>query len=130
MVFSSFTALFFNATFLISLGIIYDVLNLQSIKNKTVRDLITDLSVGILGLAVMNTSWEMAPGLFFDTRWILISLCGLFFGFVPTLLAAAIMVSLRLYIGGTGTLVGALVVIIPGCLGYLLAYISKQKTDA
>jgi diguanylate cyclase (GGDEF)-like protein/PAS domain S-box-containing protein len=124
---SSFTALLYNAALLISLGVIYDALNLDSIKNKTVRDLISGLFVGILGLAVMNTSWELSPGLFFDTRWVLISLCGLFFGLVPTLIAAVMMVSLRLYIGGAGALVGSLVVIIPACLGYLLAYILKQK---
>jgi PAS domain S-box-containing protein len=69
----------------------------------------------------------MAPGVLFDTRWVLISLCGLFFGLVPTLIAAAMMVSLRINIGGAGMLVGSLVVIIPGCLGYLFGYISKHK---
>ncbi|MDX2370185.1 MAG: EAL domain-containing protein, partial [Colwellia sp.] len=96
-------------------------------KNKIVRDSVTGLFVGMLGLAVMNTSWELGPGMFFDTRWVLISLCGLFFGLVPTLIASVMMVSLRLYIGGAGALVGSLVVIIPGCLGYLFAYISKHK---
>lgn len=89
---SSFIALLYNAALLISLGVIYDALSIESIKNKTGRDLISGLLVGMLGLAVMNTSWEMGPGLFFDTRWVLISLCGLFFGLVPTLIAAAMMV--------------------------------------
>ena len=124
---SSFIALLYNAALLISLGVIYDALSIESIKNKTGRDLISGLLVGMLGLAVMNTSWEMGPGLFFDTRWVLISLCGLFFGLVPTLIAAAMMVSLRLHLGGVGALVGSLVVIIPGGLGCLFAYILKHK---
>jgi len=124
---SSFIDLFYNAVLLISLGVIYDALNLESIKNKMLRALVSGVLVGFLGLAVMNTSWELAPGVFFDTRWILISLCGLFFGFVPTLIASAMMVSLRLYIGGDGILVGSLVVIIPGCLGYLFAHFLKKK---
>ena len=123
----SFIDLLYNAALLIALGVIYDALNLESIKNKMGRDLISGMFVGLLGLAVMNTSWEMAPGVFFDTRWVLISLCGLFFGLVPTLIAAAMMVSLRINIGGAGMLVGSLVVIIPGCLGYLFGYISKLK---
>ncbi|MGL1957328.1 MAG: EAL domain-containing protein [Colwellia sp.] len=124
---SSFISLLYNAAFLISLGVIYDALNIESIKNKAVRELISGFFVGMLGLVVMNTSWEMAPGVVFDTRWVLISLCGLFFGLVPTLIAAVMMVSLRIYIGGAGAFVGSLVVIIPGCLGYLFAYILKYK---
>ncbi|MDX2370772.1 MAG: EAL domain-containing protein [Colwellia sp.] len=124
---SSFFGLLYNALLLITLAVIYDVLNIESINNKTGRKLITGVLVGMLGLAVMNTSWELAPGVFFDTRWVLISLCGLFFGFVPTLIASVMMVSLRLNIGGAGVLAGSLAVIIPGCIGCLFAYISKHK---
>lgn len=124
---SSFISLLYNAVLLIALGVIYDALNIESIENKKGRELVSGLFVGLLGFAVMNTSWEMAPGVLFDTRWVLISLCGLFFGLVPTLIAAVMMVSLRLYIGGAGALVGSLVVIIPGCTGYLFAYILKRK---
>ena len=124
---SSFIGLLYNAVLLVALGVIYDALNIEAIENKTGRELVSGLFVGLLGLAVMNTSWEMAPGVLFDTRWVLISLCGLFFGLVPTLIAGVMMVSLRLNIGGTGALVGSLVVIIPGCIGYLFSYILKQK---
>jgi len=124
---SSFIALLYNAALLISLGVVYDALKLESIKNKKLRDLISGLLIGMLGLAVMNTSWELAPGMFFDTRWVLISLCGLFFGLVPTLIAGAMMVSLRLHIGGAGILVGSLCVIIPGCIGYIYALILKRN---
>jgi diguanylate cyclase (GGDEF)-like protein/PAS domain S-box-containing protein len=124
---SSFIGLLYNAILLIALGVIYDALNIESIENKTGRELVSGLFVGLLGITVMNTSWEMTPGVLFDTRWVLISLCGLFFGLVPTLIAGVMMVSLRLYIGGAGALVGSLVVIIPGCIGYLFAYILKRK---
>ena len=127
MVTSSFIALLYNALLLITLAVIYDALSIESIKNKTGRKLISGLFVGLLGLVIMNTSWEMTPGVVFDTRWVLISLCGLFFGLVPTIIATIMMVSLRLYIGGEGALVGSLIVIVPGCLGYLFGYISKHK---
>ena len=107
---------------------IYDALSLESIKNKTIRQVITGFFVGALGLIVMNTSWEMTPGVLFDTRWVLISLCGLFFGFVPTLIAAVIMVSLRFYIGGEGALMGSISVILSGCIGYTFGYILKYKS--
>lgn len=124
---SSFIGLLYNALLLITLAVIYDALSIESIKNKTGRKLISGLFVGLLGLVVMNTSWEMIPGVLFDTRWVLISLCGLFFGLVPTIIATIMMLSLRLYIGGEGALVGSLIVIVPGCIGCLSAYILKQK---
>ena len=124
---NSFITLVYNGALLIALGVIYDAINLEAIHNKTMRGLVSGLLVGLLGLAVMNTSWEMTPGVLFDTRWVLISLCGLFFGLVPTMVAALIMVSLRIYIGGAGALVGSLVIIVPGCLGCLFGYYLKYK---
>ena len=123
---TSFTGLLNNAALLIALGVIYDALGLEAVVNKTKRQLLSGLLVGTLGLAVMNTAWEMGPGLIFDTRWVLISLCGLFFGFIPTLIAATMMVTLRLYIGGAGWMVGSLVIILPGCIGLIWRYASDH----
>ncbi|MEH6822962.1 MAG: EAL domain-containing protein [Motiliproteus sp.] len=123
---SSFTGLLNNAALLIALGVIYDALGLDAVVNQTKRQLLSGLLVGVLGLAVMNTAWELAPGLIFDTRWVLISLCGLFFGTVPTLIAATIMVAQRLYIGGAGGMVGSLVIIIPACIGLVWRYASER----
>jgi diguanylate cyclase (GGDEF)-like protein/PAS domain S-box-containing protein len=124
---SSFIDLLYNATILIALAVIYDSLNLDSIKNKRVRELISGLLIGMLGFVVMHTSWEMTPGVLFDTRWVLISLSGLFFGFIPTLIASVMMVIFRLYMGGDGATVGTLFVIIPAFIGCFSAYLVKQK---
>jgi len=80
---NSFTGLLNNAAILLALGVIYDALGLHAIVDKRKRELLSGLLVGLLGLAVMNTPWEMTPGVFFDTRWVLISLCALFFGVIP-----------------------------------------------
>lgn len=121
---SGLTGLLNNAAILIALGVIYDTLGLHAIVNIYKRNVLSGVLVGLLGLAVMNTAWEMAPGLIFDTRWVLISICGLFFGFIPTLIAAVMMVTLRLYIGGAGAGVGSLVIILPACIGLAWRYLS------
>ncbi|MFT5722831.1 MAG: diguanylate cyclase (GGDEF)-like protein/PAS domain S-box-containing protein, partial [Motiliproteus sp.] len=59
-------------------------------------------------------------------RWVLISLCGLFFGVVPTLIAAVIMVALRLYIGGVGAMAGSLEIIMAACIGLLWRHASER----
>ncbi|OMH39682.1 bifunctional diguanylate cyclase/phosphodiesterase [Motiliproteus sp. MSK22-1] len=123
---NSFTGLLNNAAILLALGVIYDALGLHAVTNRTKRKLLSGLLVGTLGIAVMHTPWEMTPGVFFDTRWILISLCGLFFGFIPTLIAVAMTVSLRIYQGGAGAMVGSLVIILPALIGLAWRYGSKR----
>ncbi|SIS43903.1 EAL domain-containing protein [Neptunomonas antarctica] len=119
---SSFVGLLNNAILLLALGVIYDVLGLHNIANKKLRDLFTGILVGVIGISVMLTPWEMTPGLFFDTRWVLISLCGLYFGWAPTLIAVFMTVFLRLYQGGAGIYVGSLVIITGGAIGLAWRY--------
>lgn len=52
----------------------------------------------------------VAPGLFFDGRSVVISLCGLFFGPWAAIVAAGITVAYRVWLGGLGMLTGVLVV--------------------
>jgi len=65
----------------------------------------------------MATPAHWAPGIIFDTRTILLSLVGLFFGYVPTLTAMAIGVGYRLHLGGGGTLAGVATIVSSGLIG-------------
>jgi diguanylate cyclase (GGDEF)-like protein/PAS domain S-box-containing protein len=123
---SSFDGLLNNAILLLALGVIYDVLGLHHIASQKLRDLFTGILVGVIGISVMLTPWEMKPGLFFDTRWVLISLCGLYFGLIPTLIAVFMTVFLRFYQGGTGIYVGSLVIIAAGSIGLAWRYWSQH----
>ena len=114
---SSFVGLLNNTALMLALGVIYDALGLHNIADKRKRQLISGLLVGVLGVAIMYTPWELMPGVFFDTRWVLISLSALFFGFIPTLIAVIMTVAFRIYLGGTGVYVGSLVIIIPALIG-------------
>lgn len=122
----SYTGLLNNAVILLSMGIVYDSLGIEKLQNKRVRESLSGFLIGCLGIVLMLAPWEMAPGIFFDTRWILISLCGLFFGLVPTLIAAVMMVALRQFQGGAGAMVGSLVIILPAALGLAWRYFSKK----
>ncbi len=123
---SSFTGLINNAALLLAMGIVYDSLGLQNIQRRYLRDAITGILIGFLGMCLMFTPWEMAPGVFFDTRWILISICGLYFGPIPTLIAVCMTVSLRLYQGGAGIMVGSLVIIFSAAIGLTWRYLSDR----
>ena len=114
---TSFSGLLNNAAIMLALGIIYDALGLDAIRDKRKREVVSGILIGILGVAIMYTPWQLMPGVFFDTRWVLISLSALFFGFTPTLIAVIMTVSYRVYEGGTGAFVGSMVIIVPALIG-------------
>ncbi|MCO4756952.1 MAG: diguanylate cyclase, partial [Oceanospirillaceae bacterium] len=123
---ASFSALLNNAILLLGLGVIYDTLGLRSISNRVLRDCLSGVLVGAIGIAVMSTPWELEPGIFFDSRWVLLSLCGLFFGWRTTLIAVVMTVAFRLYQGGGGAIVGSVVILSASTVGLLWRYCSNR----
>jgi PAS domain S-box-containing protein len=81
--------------------------------------LFAGLFLGAIGVVIMMTPWVLSPGLVFDTRSVLISVSGLFFGFIPTLLAMIMTVAYRIYLGGDGVYMGIAVIVSAGSLGLL-----------
>ncbi|QDE30009.1 EAL domain-containing protein [Shewanella polaris] len=113
----SFFSLMSNAVLLLALVVIYDAITLQKIAPKQYRNILSGLFIGVIAISVMNYPWELRPGIYFDTRWILLSLSGLFFGFIPTLIAAILAACFRIYQGGVGLYVGTLVIFISSAIG-------------
>jgi diguanylate cyclase (GGDEF)-like protein/PAS domain S-box-containing protein len=113
----SFTGLLNNAILLLALGVIYDVIRPRYLANRYMRKIMSGLLIGSIGIMVMLNPWELMPGVFFDTRWVLLGLCGLFFGLAPTLIAVAMTVGFRLSQGGAGVVVGSLVILLAAAIG-------------
>ena len=91
-----------NAALLILLGVFYDVLLFNNKISGPLRGAFVGFVVGLVGIALMLNPWEVFPGLFYDSRSILLSVVTLFFGFVPAVIGAIIISIYRLYIGGVG----------------------------
>jgi len=104
------------------LCVIYDTFNIHSISHKTFRDLLTGVIAGLICIAVMLSPWSLEHGLYFDTRWVLLSLCGLYFGFIPTAVAVVFAGSFRLYQGGPGGIVGTVVIVVTSLVGLIWKY--------
>ncbi|MDD2272922.1 MAG: PAS domain S-box protein [Desulfuromonadaceae bacterium] len=119
---SSLSGFLNNAALMLILCVIYDTFGIYSLANKRVRDSLTGVLVGLISIAVMLNPWSLQPGVFFDTRWVLLSLCGLYFGFVPTAVAVVIAGAFRLYIGGPGGIVGTVVIVVTACIGLAWKY--------
>lgn len=126
---SSFSGLLNNAALMLLLCVVYDTFGVYAISNRKLRDGLTGVLVGLISIAVMLSPWSLHPGVFFDTRWVLLSLCGLFFGVTPTVVAIIIAGTFRLSMGGAGGFVGTVVIVVTACLGLVWKY-WKEKNNA
>jgi hypothetical protein len=120
-----------NTAVLLTLSMLYDYSwakneNSHSLRSKIVAGFI----IGTITLFLMWTPWVLAPGITFDTRSILLSISGLFFGPTPTLIAMAMSAIYRLYLGGDGLLMGLFVILSSGFIGILWRYFRPQWRHA
>jgi two-component system sensor histidine kinase/response regulator len=121
-----------NTALLLALAVLYETIPLQKTRRSRLIEIFTGIFVSAIGLAVMLTPWRFSEGVIFDTRSILLSMTGLFFGLIPTTIATLMTAALRLYQGGDGTLMGVSVILTSAGLGLIWRYIlrSKKKTPA
>ncbi len=114
-----FIGLIYNAALLLALGIIFDSVTLQGYRNTLISKILTGISLGIIVLAIMLNPWVLKPGVVFDTRSILLSLSALFFGILPTCIAAILALLYRIWKGGAGIYMGCSVIIASVLWGFL-----------
>ncbi len=115
---SIFLSLIQNTAILLSFSMLYDYFWVRRTGLKSIWDqLLAGATVGAIGIVLMLSSWEMAPGVVFDTRSVILSVSGLFFGAIPTLVAILITGTYRFILGGEGMLMGIAVIISSGLIG-------------
>lgn len=122
----TFIGLINNTALLLALGVMYGFLLHR--KDSLVYKLLSGVALGLIGVGLMMNPWQLGPGIFFDTRSILMSVGGLFLGFLPMFVAMTLSALYRIYAGGMGALTGVLWILCSGCMGLLLARFSKRPT--
>jgi PAS domain S-box-containing protein len=133
----SFHDLISNTTLLLALCILYDLLPRWQIRQVNhlplpglvarLNEIITGILIGAIGIIVMLTPWTFAEGVVFDTRSILLSMAGLFFGVIPTAIAVLMTAALRIFQGGGGAVMGVTVILASGGLGLGWRYYLRIK---
>lgn len=109
-----------NTAILLAFGMLYDYLWARDEKFKSPGFIIlTGLIIGGIGIVLMLTPWTLIPGLVFDTRSVMLSISGLFFGPVPTVIAMLITGGYRIFMGGDGMWMGVAVIASSGSIGIL-----------
>lgn len=124
------TALIHNAALLLAMMVVFDlVTSRRSARGRTGLPALTGLSLGGLCIGIMLTSVRLEAGIIFDTRSVLLSLAGLFFGAVPTAIAMATAATYRLWLGGPGVWMGIPVIVATGGIGLLWRHYRQGRLD-
>lgn len=109
-----------NTALLLAFSMLYDYFWIRNVLHKSILFKIgTGLIMGCVGIVLILTPWTFKEGLIFDTRSVMLSISGLFFGPIPTLIAMLMLSIYRFVLGGPGTLMGILVIISSGAIGIL-----------
>lgn len=97
------------------------------VKNEESKSLGAKILVGFIlsgiGLILIFSPWRLGPGLVFDTRTVMISISGLFFGLVPTVITMLVTGTVRFVMGGDGIWMGTATIITSGTIGLLWRYL-------
>ncbi|MCD6446970.1 MAG: response regulator [Candidatus Marinimicrobia bacterium] len=103
---------------MLSFTLIYDFFwakdeNIKKISGKV----LAGLFIGLIAVIVMYVPWTFKSGIVFDSRSILLSISGLFFGGIPTVIAMTIAAIFRFSLGGDGMWMGVAVIMTSGFIG-------------
>lgn len=101
-----------NVAILVAIAVLYDFIWLKFEKRrKFFLQLILGLLVAGIGIILMRSPWTLVEGIVFDTRSVLLTISGLFFGGVTTIVALIGTALYRIYMGGSGVYMGVAVII-------------------
>lgn len=116
-----------NTAILLAFSMIYDYSWIQGEDSKSLsKKVITGFIIGAIGLLLMLTPWKQVPGLVFDTRSVLLSLSGLFFGAIPAAVAVIITGIYRATVGGPGVWMGLAVIASSATIGVIWRVLNRN----
>jgi PAS domain S-box-containing protein len=119
--------LIYNLSILIAISVLAGFID-NRWKSKTVLGItLQGILFGVATIIGMMNPFVYAPGIIFDGRSVMLSLCGLFFGPFSAIIAATIALIYRLHIGGSGAIMGVSVIISATLIGIVSNYLRKKK---
>jgi len=114
----AFTTLLLNAALLLAMLTVFDLATHQRrITRRPLREALAGAVLGALGIGLIVSSFQIEPRIVFDTRSVLLGITGLFFGAIPTIVAAFVAAAFRLWQGDAAALAGAYVILASGGVG-------------
>lgn len=116
-----------NIVLLLGLVAIYGTLARMPIRGTFWSTIIMGLILGGIAIAGMRLPLSYSPGIIYDGRSIILSLAGLFGGWVTTLIAVVAAGVYRGWVGGAGVWAGIATILTSGFLGLMFRHIYKNR---
>jgi len=111
--------LLLNLAMLVALSIVSGFIDVRWPRRSRVGMLLQGVLFGGASVAGMLRPLRLGPGLIFDGRSVLVSLCALYFGPWAGAVAVAMTLGCRLWLGGAGVVTGSLVILSSASIGLL-----------
>ena len=119
--------LILNLALLVALSIVSGFIDKRWPRTTLLGMLLQGTLFGGTAVIGMLRPLNLGPGLIFDGRSVMVSLCALFFGSWAAAVAGVITVACRIGLGGVGTLTGSLVILSSAGLGLLARFHLKPE---
>jgi len=115
-----------NIALLITLSVVHQLILRQWERHTIGHHVFSGLLYGSVAIAGMMTAVTVAPGVVFDGRSIVLAVAGFFGGPVTGILAAAMAIAYRVWLGSAGVTMGVLVIVTSAALGVALYYLRRR----
>ncbi len=109
----------YNIALLLSVSVVYATYPFKAMRTTKRFLTIMGVAIGLVGLLIMSRPYILAEGIVFDGRSILIGVTGMFFGPIPAIIASSMMLSYRIFLGGSGMVTGISVISTACAIGVL-----------
>lgn len=116
----------FNLSLLVAFSIISGFADSIWKSDTTRGKILQGFIFGTVALMGLFYPFVLAPGLIFDGRSVVISLCTLFFGPIAGIISAVMTAIGRIYIGGIGAITGVSVITSSYLIGWLFYFLHEK----
>ena len=99
-----------NVVLLFGLVFMVSLTDQKHTESKLPGKIVFGIVIGFITIIVMMNGFQMENGVIYDTRSVLISVTGLFFSSVTSIIAAIIAIGYRIILGGDGVYAGVLTI--------------------
>jgi len=115
---SALAALLYNAALLLAMVLVFELATCRfRLDSSRSAQIFIGVVLGLIAIGVMKAPFVFAEGMVFDTRTVMLGMSGLFFGPLPTAIAAVIAGAYRWTLGGGGIVMGLLTIAMASIVG-------------
>lgn len=119
--------LIFNLSLLVALSVVSGFLDKRFSRDTRTGALLQGALFGAVAIVGMLRPLTLGPGLIFDGRSVMLSLCALFFGPLAAVVSCVMALACRISIGGAGLIMGILTSLSSTAIGLIFFYQNKSS---